>query len=164
MKLPFINAIVVGIVVLVFSCVDARAQETRENVFIAPGGVSAPGGTTRSYQIGGGIERLLERGFGASGDIAAVLPGQGSISNTSGLAAIDLNYHFKGVRTEPFVVAGYSLLFRDFTANMFNFGGGINYWFAQDYGLRLEFRDSVGSLQNGPRAHYWAFRIGFNFR
>ena len=161
MKLPLIY----GIVFLsLLSGLEARAQETRETVFIAPGGLSVPGDTTRSYQVGGGIERLLERGFGASGDIAAVLPGTGSISNTSGLASIDLNYHFKGVRTEPFVAAGYSLLFRDFTANMFNFGGGINYWITPETGLRLEFRDSVGSPLNGPRVQYWAFRIGFNFR
>src|ERR1041384_5610527 len=129
MKLqPYIYAIVIVSLFSIVSGAEARAQETRETVFIAPGGLSVPGNTTRSYQVGGGIERLLERGFGASGDIAAVLPGTGSISNTSGLAAIDLNYHFKGVHTEPFVAAGYSLLFRDFTANMFNFGGGINYW------------------------------------
>src|SRR2546427_11731208 len=124
MKLPLIY----GIVFLsLLSGLEGRAQETRETVFIAPGGLSVPGNTTRSYQVGGGIERLLEHGLGASGDIAAVLPGQGSLTNTTGLAAVDLNYHFKGVHTEPFVAGGYLLLFRGFRGNKFNFRGGNKY-------------------------------------
>jgi hypothetical protein len=143
---------------------EARAQETRTSVFVAPSGISDERDTRSAYQIGGGIERLLERGIGASVDAAAVLPGQGKFKDTVGLLAIDLNYHLKGVRTEPFVAGGYSLLFRDFTANMINFGGGINYWFAPSHGLRLEFRDNVGTVMNGPTTHYWGFRIGMNFR
>ena len=149
---------------------EARGQETRGTVFIAPGGSSISGSTQRVYQVGGGAERLLEHGLGVSADGAAVIPGAGKVKNTVGIVAFDLNYHFKnvGAHTEPFAAGGYSLLFRDFTANMVNFGGGINYWFTQDRGFRLEFRDNVGSVPNGPfgpaRAHYWAFRLGLNFR
>jgi hypothetical protein len=64
---------------------------------------------------------------------------------------------------DPFLTAGYSLIFRDFTANAANFGGGANYWFAGDIGLLIEGRDHYAKLQ-GAFTHLWEFRVGLTFR
>jgi hypothetical protein len=57
---------------------------------------------------------------------------------------------------------GYTLFFRSGTANGFNFGGGVNYWFREHLGLRLEFRDNVSTTWDTE--HYLGFRVGLAFR
>ncbi len=166
--------VLLALVLLVLTHPEARAQNTRSSVFVAPAGISSGGDTARAYHVGGGVERMLERGFGAGADVVAVLPGQGKIKDTVGILALNLYHHptlFRArparaprLRTEPFVTVGYSLLFRDFTSNLFSFGGGINYWLEDNHGLLLEFRDNVGQPRNGPTTHYWAVRIGMSFR
>jgi hypothetical protein len=55
--------------------------------------------------------------------------------------------HFRPRRGQqklvPFVTGGYTLFFRSRTANGFNFGSGVNYWFREHPGLGLEFRDNL---------------------
>lgn len=63
---------------------------------------------------------------------------------------------------DPFVTAGYTLFFRSGHANLWNFGGGLNYWFASRLGLKVELRDHIWP-ENGA-THYWGVRIGLNFR
>lgn len=150
-------------------CAVAHAQNTRGYVFLAPGEVSAAGASLRTYHLGGGIERLFERGIGGGGELGAVIPGTDPARNTVGILSLNAYYHFarESVRQrklDPFATAGYSLLFRNFTGNMFNFGGGLNYWFEDNLGVKLEFRDHVRKHSPLPRAHYWGFRIGLTFR
>jgi hypothetical protein len=66
-------------------------------------------------------------------------------------------------KVSPFVTAGYTLFFRDFTVNGFNFGGGTNYWFSESKGLRFEVRDNVAS-ESGDTVHFVGFRVGLAFR
>ena len=48
--------------------------------------------------------------------------------------------------------------------NGVNFGGGVNYWFRERVGLRLEFRDQVGIELEGPSSHFYGLRVGLSFR
>lgn len=158
---------------LLILCGMASAQYTRGYFYVAPGGVTAAGNTERTYGIGGGAERLLAGGIGAGFELGGLLPAHAFSTNAAGIVSLNGYYHFLHDRAlDPFATAGYSLLFRDFTANMFNFGGGVNYWFQDNLGLLLEFRDHVrhynANAVNGPgvsiAANYWNFRIGLTFR
>jgi len=147
----------------------AWAQATAEHkgqgyVFFAPGAVS-PGGSASAH-FGGGGEALVYKGLGVGGEIGYLTPWQ-SFSSGLGVLSADGSYHFlprkRDAKVVPFVTGGYTLFFRSGSGNLFNFGGGINYWFRQRVGLRLEFRDHVwpSSYQT---EHYWGFRIGLAFR
>jgi hypothetical protein len=68
----------------------------------------------------------------------------------------------RSAKISPFLTAGYSLAFREGTANALNFGGGIHYWFARRFGLRMEFRDHVSP--DGWNEHFWQGRVGIGFR
>jgi hypothetical protein len=108
---------------------------------------------------------LLEHGIGAGAELRAVVPGSGAARNSVGILSFNGSYHFlRDGKLDPFATAGYSLLFRDFTANMFNYGGGLNYWFQDSLGLRLKLRDHVRSASAGPTADYWGIGIGLTFR
>jgi len=76
---------------------------------------------------------------------------------------------------DPFVAAGYTsasqievCLFQtrcqSGSRNLFNFGGGSNYWFANHFGVRAEFRDHVGNVHRGRAGHYWGVRFALTFR
>jgi hypothetical protein len=85
-----------------------------------------------------------------------------------GLGVFSLNggYHFRGAsrsgKTVPFLTVGYAGFFRRGYANGLNYGGGVNYWFKERVGLRLEFRDHV-FIESGS-THFLNARIGLVFR
>ena len=146
-------------------CGPASAQNTRGYVVAAPGEISAAGHSQRSYELGGGVERLLERGIGVAAELRGVVPGSGPARNSVGILSANGSYHFlRDGKLDPFATVGYSLLFRDFTANMFNYGGGLNYWFQDNLGIRVEIRDHVRSGGAAPAIHYWGIGIGLTFR
>jgi len=62
------------------------------------------------------------------------------------------------------MTGGYTRFFGDGSANGFNFGGGLNYWFKERIGLRLEVRDNVLVIASGGQIHFVGFRIGLAFR
>jgi hypothetical protein len=112
---------------------------------------------------GGGGEGVFWRGISAGGDISAAYPFQ-CLSCVIGVGNINGGFHYNAGRVdkkwEPFVTAGYSLFFRGGTANGFNYGGGVVYWFKPHVGLRLEVRDHWIE-----RYHMFTqFRIGLSFR
>lgn len=148
-------------------CGIARAQNARGYVFFAPGAETAlgsKGGTIRGYGAGGGAELLLASHFGIGAEASAMVPGQGTASNTIGIFSVNSYGHLWRDRSfDPFLTGGYSILFRDFTANGANFGVGANYWFHENVGLLLEGRDHYAKLEGTP-THVWEFRIGLSFR
>lgn len=132
-------------------------------VFVAPGGATGGGMTDTTLHFGGGGEGLLYKGLGVGAEVGYLGPTAG-LGDGFGLFSVNGSYHVlpkNEGKVAPFVTAGYSLSFRSGTANLFNFGGGINYWISKRVGLRLEFRDHVWF--EGP-IHYWGFRIGVAFR
>ncbi len=158
----------------------ARAQSSTAYVFVAPGSEAAagdPSSKVASYSVGGGAQRV----YGAKSwlfvgpmvDIQGIVPGKGEASSTVGVLSIGGVAHFrmpdKLPNFDPFVTAGYALIFNDFTSNGFDFGGGVNYWIRDGLALRVEFREQAAQIpiepyiHTGPYIHFWGVRLGVTF-
>jgi Outer membrane protein beta-barrel domain len=111
---------------------------------------------------GGGGERLVYRGLGIGGEIG-YLSSTDSIGNGLGLGSVNLAYHFnRSGKVAPFVTGGASAAFRSGVgAGGGNFGGGIQYWPKDHFGLRFEVRDHVFSSDS---PHVFTVRVGVTFR
>ncbi len=143
-------------------CPSASAQRSSGYFFLAPGGVSAGGSISATLHLGAGAEGILGKGFGIGAEIGALGLTQAWGDTVAGAFSPNGYFHFARYRKsplDPFVTGGYTLLFRNGHANLFNFGGGVNYWFRSNLGLRLEFRDHVDSRSFGD-VHWWGFRVG----
>lgn len=138
----------------------------RKYVFIAPGSETAQQMTSSSYAVGGGAEQLLGKGFAAGIDLSALIPGKGKANNAIGSTSFNGYFHpIMKSNYDIFVTSGYSLMFRDFVANGFNFGGGVNFWYRENRGLYFEVREEAG--QHKPEFlehHFFQVRIGLSFR
>ncbi|MEW6212072.1 MAG: hypothetical protein AB1631_27195 [Acidobacteriota bacterium] len=163
MKIILRNAAMIFAVILL-SCATASAQEKKERSswgygFVAPSGADS----TFLLHFGGGGEGVIHKGLGIGGEIGYV--GAAREPNVGvGLASINGVYVFgkKDSKLAPFVTGGYTMIFPSDAFSMINFGGGVNYWFHNRAGLRLEFRDHV-STSSGS-FHIYGFRAGITFR
>ena len=130
-------------------------------------GFAGVGGTTGSnsdvlFTAGGGGERLLYHGLGIGGEIG-YLSAADSLGEGIGIGSVNLAYHFNhSGKVAPFVTGGASAAFRSGVgAGGGNFGGGIQYWPKDHFGLRFEVRDHVFSSDS---PHLFTFRVGVTFR
>lgn len=144
----------------------AQAQESPPRVFahtfFGGGGAFADGDAAGSLHFGGGGEGLIYKGLGAGAEIGYLFPRQ-SFGDGIGILSTNGLYRFgndSGRKVTPFLTAGYSLGFRSGTANMVNFGGGVDYWVRERMGLRLEVRDHVSPGGPAPATHFLMFRVG----
>jgi len=127
-------------------------------VFTAPGAVDKGSGSTLHF--GGGGEARIYKGLGAGAEIGFLGPAR-DMGEGFGVFSANGSYHFRrDQKLVPFVTGGYTLFFRNGSANLGNFGGGVHYWFREGLGVRVEFRDHV---QAGP-TNFWEFRFGLSFR
>ena len=159
--------VLTAISLIVFSTL-VPAQETARPqalgyVYAAPGFATSGGEATRTLQFGGGGEARIYKGLGAGADVGYLFH-PSSLKEGFGLFSANGSYHFETIGSQqkvvPFVTSGYSLAFRSGTANLYNFGGGIDYWFSNKAGLRLEARDHVWPGNGDPTGHFVSFRIG----
>ena len=136
-------------------------------VFVAPGGSSGSGFTNATLHAGAGGEALVYKGVGLGAEVGAIWPVE-SIGDALGLFSANGSYNFFGSDSDrkavPFVTGGYTLLFREGTANLWNAGGGVNYWFRDNLGLRLEVRDHIWPRRFGSTTHLWQVRVALAFR
>ena len=146
--------------------VFAQAQEAQESralahVFFGGGGTFAEGNAAGTLHVGGGGEGLIYKGLGAGAELGYLFPSRAA-ADGFGILSTNGFYRFTNgsslQKVTPFVTAGYSLGFRDGTANLVNFGGGVDYWVRDRMGLRLEVRDHV--WPGDPAAHFLMFRVG----
>jgi hypothetical protein len=118
---------------------------------------------TLHFGVGG--EGLVYKGLGVGGEIG-YLGATRHLNEGFGVFSPNVSYHFlnatKSGKLAPFVTGGYSLLFRSGVGHAVNFGGGVNYWFKDRVGVRLEFRDHVVIYPD--LGHFFGFRIGLAFR
>jgi hypothetical protein len=63
----------------------------------------------------------------------------------------------------PFVTGGYTLGFRDGHENLFNVGGGVDFWLKPKVGLRVEFRDHIW-IEDNDTLQFLGVRVGVMFR
>jgi hypothetical protein len=115
--------------------------------------------------VGGGGEHVFGPGIGIGAELGAVGPWR-NYRSAIGMFSVNGSYHFLRDRRkiDPFAGGGYTLGFRSGSINLGNFGGGLNYWFGDRIGLRVEFRDHVYASGRSPDVHYWGFRFGITFR
>lgn len=126
-------------------------------------GVMGAGGTTfgKLLNPGLGAEVTLFKGLAASADIGYIGTYNNFRADGIGVFSPNLTYHFfNSSRVVPFVTGGYSLAFRDGTANLGNYGGGMTYWFARRVGLRVEGREH----RDASGYHVGGVRVGVSFR
>lgn len=153
----------IRLVWLLLSATATMLAQSNGYVFWAPGGVTSCGHTSGAMYLGGGAEGISRIGLGGGGEIGYVTPWE-SFKAGIGIASVNGSFHFhQSGLVVPFVTGGYTLFFRSGRANGFNVGGGVNWWFADRTGLRIEIRDHVGTgrLRND---HLWAIRLGLTFR
>ena len=114
--------------------------------------------------IGGGGEAMLYKGLAVGADLGYLGDRQRFQDEGFGLFSPGVGYHFmtRSSRVVPFATGGYSLAFRNGTANMFHYGGGVTYWFRPRLGLRMEVRDY--RFADYPADHATVVRVGFSFR
>lgn len=155
---------VILLVVLLPFAAAAQSKERRGQgyVFVAPGTTSEGGAT---LHIGGGGEGLVYKGLGVGGEIGYLGAAQ-NLSGGIGVLSPNVSYHFRNASRSgkfvPFVTSGYSLLFPSDAVHAVNVGGGMNWWFKDRVGLRLELRDHI--IPNSQSLHIIGLRIGLAFR
>jgi hypothetical protein len=156
--------------VLVFAAwsqtVSAQMPEGKRSMFRVYGGlgfVSSEGGDG-IFNGGFGGEYFLLKGFSVGGDAGYLGPLEGPEEGFGNLN-VNASYHFLTAsetrKIVPFVSGGYTLFFREGSANLFNIGGGIIYWMDSGKGWRFEVRDQIWS--DYGTYHYVSFNVGFVF-
>jgi hypothetical protein len=155
---------VILLIVLLPFAVAAQSKERRGQgyIFVAPT-TTTEGGF--GLHIGGGGEGLVYKGLGVGGEIGYLGAAQ-ELSQGIGVLSPNVSYNFtkasRSGKFAPFVTGGYTLLVGSDALHAVNVGGGVNWWFKDHLGLRLEFRDHV-ALQFGS-THIFGVRIGLAFR
>lgn len=92
---------------------------------------------------GGGGQGLLTGGLGVNAEVGYFgfleAPGNGV-----GIFSPGIVYSFnRSKKTVPFVTGGYSLWFREGIGHGVYFGGGVDRWMSERWGIRIEGRDQV---------------------
>jgi hypothetical protein len=143
----------------------AAAQSSNGYVFFAPGGLTEGHHTAMTLHAGGGVDAIIAKGIGLNLEFGGIWPRECFSDCVLGVFSPGGTVYFrrgKENRLDPFVNAGYTLMFRSGHENLFYFGGGTNYWMTRKVGLRMEFRDHVST--NYSTAHFWSIRMGLAFR
>jgi hypothetical protein len=168
MKNKFFSTLMISLFLMVFlPCASfAQSKDWRAwgYVFGGIGGSSDGGGAF--VHVGGGGEGLLYKGFGMGAELGYFAPASDVSGNGLGILSVNPVYHFRNAsasnKVVPFVTGGVSLGFRDGASSVGgNFGGGVQYWFKEKVGLRVEYRTHVFSSDR-PFLH--GIRAGISFR
>jgi hypothetical protein len=148
-------------VLLCLVAATAAMAQSHGYVFVAPGAASGGHNSSALIHLGFGGEAVLPMGIGAGAEVGFM--GRTSL-DVLGTASLNGYYHFKrsGAWT-PFATAGYSNFFT-ITGhnNLANLGAGVNYWYKDHLGIKLEFRDHFRTGTSS--ANYAEFRFGFDFK
>jgi len=144
---------------------QGRGYRAQGYVFFGPGVTVASGYHQGKAHIGAGVEALAYKGLGVGTELGYYTPWRDWSAGWC-IFSLDGSYHFlRNQKVSPFLTGGLSLGFgRGFVDPPYiNFGGGVNYWFPNGAGIRLEFRDHLNRRSWGDY-HYLSARIGFTFR
>ena len=147
-------------------CGMAAAQPSSNGyVFFAPGQIRAAGHGVTALHFGGGGEMVWGSGLGLGAELGIAGPKDGFGDAYIGLLSINPSFHFgKSSKVDPYATGGYSRSFgHDSAANWGNFGFGLNYWFRERAGLKVEFRDHI-HRESGITAQLWEVRFGLSFK
>ncbi|HUU13422.1 MAG TPA: outer membrane beta-barrel protein [Terriglobia bacterium] len=161
--------LLIGLLPLFAAAQDSEYSKGQGYVYFAPGFAAAEGETGKGVaHIGGGGEGFFTRNLGLGADVGYLVPFE-AFSDGIGTFSPNFVARFRAKsdknKVEPFVTGGYTLFFRQGSANEVNFGGGANWWFKERVGLRIELRDNV-MIPGGDvtTTHFVGLRIGVTFR
>lgn len=148
---------------LLLALLGATAVLAQSHGYVFAGGGAANGGfdqTIGLLHVGAGGEGVFH-GVGAGGEVGLI-----GRTDLGALGTVSLNgsYHFRRqARAVPFVTGGYSRFF-NFSGgvNLANVGFGVNYWFSNHVGLKLELRDHFRA--GSASVNYVEVRFGATFR
>jgi hypothetical protein len=161
MRKPFFVILLVVLLPLA-AAAQSKDHHGQGYFFVAPTATSAG---DFGLHIGGGGEGLVYKGLGVGGEIGYIGASR-ELSRGIGVLSPNVSYNFtkasRSGKFAPFVTGGYTLLVGSDALHAVNLGGGVNWWFKDHLGLRLEFRDHVAT-QFGS-THIFGFRIGLAFR
>ncbi len=130
-------------------------------LFLAPGAYVGYSESVATMHFGGGGEAFIYKGLAAGAEVGGIWALRGS--DLLAVFSADGSYHFSRSRKlSPFLACGYSRIWGDGSANMVNFGGGINWWLGERKGIRLEFREHI--YAESSHRQIAEVRIGFAFR
>ncbi|MBI4454769.1 MAG: hypothetical protein HY644_02600 [Acidobacteria bacterium] len=164
---------IIVFIVFAFPLWNGLQAQTREKDALIGYGFGAPGSTTGSVttlHIGGGADWVNKKGWGVGAELGYFAATE-AIGEGRAIFSVDAAYHFlssqTGQKAAPFIAGGYSAIIakesHEKTVNLGNFGIGVNYWFSEKLGLRVEFRDHLRN-DLGKTSHLWGIRIGVGFR
>lgn len=140
----------------------AHPHRAQGYVFFAPGAYVGYSESVTILHVGGGGEALVYRGLGIGAEVGAI----GSLEESGGglgLFSVNGSHHFgQNGKVVPFLTGGYSVVGGNGTRSLANFGIGLNYWFGERMGLRLEFRDHF--YLDGSARQLLGLRLAFAFR
>jgi len=130
-----------------FAQSDFKKPQKSGYFFVAPGGLSVNQDSLSqwSFQIGGGFEGFTYRGLGLWVDGGGLGVGStGSARRWTGMISTGAIYNFQRSAEQkicPFIAAGFTAIPEfDSAGAGYNVGGGVNYWFARRFGLKMDFR------------------------
>ncbi|MFH1965798.1 MAG: hypothetical protein ABIJ42_09705 [Acidobacteriota bacterium] len=114
------------------------------------------------WRYGGGYETLVSGGFGVGIELGLLsFPGY-----ASGVLMISPGgmYTFnRDKKTRPFVTAGYTyFMYDESSSNGGFFGGGINHFLGENWGIRIDVRDHIAHNKWATR-NYLEARFGIFF-
>ena len=160
--LRFPLAAVFAVLTIPTLCLTAAAQSHSHGYMLfAPGVVSGGGETEPTLELALGGEAVFARRIGIGVEVGGVGL-RGSTDSGFGLGSINGYYHLPRAnsRRDPFLTVGYSQVI-PFDVSLFNFGGGMNWWFAPHLGMKVVFRDYV--YKGSGRANLGTFGFGVAF-
>ena len=126
-------------------------------------GATLGDGAAGNLTLGAGAEGFIKGGFGAGADLSYLFYPQAGFAQGFGLFSPGVFYQFNlGRKTVPFLTGGYSLAFRDGTVNLIHYGGSLNHWFDNNWGMRFEVRSHTQT--RSVEYHLLQFRMALLFR
>ncbi|MGH9838298.1 MAG: hypothetical protein ACREEM_05905 [Blastocatellia bacterium] len=140
--ITFLIAITTSVALSQTPLPPAKEYRAQGYGFIGPAAFTTDSDNLITYGVGG--EGLLAGGFGVGAELAGFAR-RGRVDNGFGTLSANASYHFlnagKSRKLAPFATGGFSLFFPRTPNVGINVGGGVNYWFKERLGLRVEVRD-----------------------
>lgn len=155
--------------ILIFMTVPSLAQGNLfdpariwGHVFAAPGAFTDFDNAIDNFHLGGGVAGIGSSGLGGHAELGISGPFE-NFWDGFGVFSTGLTFAFKpDSRTVPFVNGGYTLVFRSGSANGIHFGGGVNHWFNETWGIGIEGRDHI--ILEGETIHIIQARVSLLIR
>ncbi len=166
------TAVVVLLFLVTASYAGAQTPERGSNTTVLGYAVAGTGWVEDLglLSFGGGFEALF-KGVGVGAEIMMLGPSGGFTDEYLGAFSLNGVYHFassgeRARRLSPFVTGGYTLYFRNGSENLWNIGGGVDYWLSRRVGIRGEVRDQfyLAPCSSCGATHLWNIRGGVVIR